>query len=122
MTIKTKTLDVAIGSRVAAVRIACGDLAEDIARQLGLSEADYIARESGEERFLARDLSRLAGLFSVEVRCFFEEAQLSTGSAERPIGFSLSDWIEDSRRSEGLSALLDLQAHAELDPPAVKAA
>lgn len=121
MTNKTKPLDVAIGNRVAAMRVAHGDRAEDIARQLNLPEGAYIAREAGEERFQARDLSRLAGLFSVEVRRFFEDAP-SSGSAERRIGFSLSDWIEDSRRSEGLSALLDIDAHTELAPGAAKAA
>lgn len=122
MTNKTNPLDVAIGNRVAAVRLARGDLAVDVARQLRLPEADYIAREAGEERFQARDISRLAGLFSVEVRRFFEDAPSSSGAAERPTGFSLSDWVEASRRSEGLSALLDLQDRADRDPVAAEAA
>ena len=122
MTLKSKTLDAAIGGRVAAVRKARERRAADMAEQLNLSEADYIAREAGHERFRSRDLSILAGVLSVEISCFFEDAPHNLARSERLRGFALVEWIEASRNREGLRALLEFDDVSVADPRTEKAA
>ncbi len=122
MTLKSKTLDAAIGGRVAAVRKARERRAADMAEQLNLSEADYIAREAGHERFRSRDLSILSGVLSVEISCFFEDAPHTLERTERLKGVALVEWIEASRNREGLRALLQSDHVSVADPRTEKAA
>lgn len=111
MTINTETLDALIGRRVEAARTASGYPASEAAARLKLSEEDYLARETGKARFRSRDLSMLAGLFAVELRSLFEDENRTGATRE----FALADWIDASRRREGLNALLQLDYPAGPD-------
>ncbi|MEL6414742.1 MAG: hypothetical protein AAFQ15_07370 [Pseudomonadota bacterium] len=122
MSIKTETLDVSIGRRVAAARMAIGCCTNEAAARLNISEADYNARELGDQRFRSRDLSTLAGLLSVEIRSFFEDESLATKGVGATREFALSDWVKASRRREGLNALLQSDEDAESGALSTKAA
>ena len=122
MTIKTETLDLTIGRRVAAARMASGCLASDTAARLDLSVESYSAREKGRERFRSRDLAILARLFGVDVRRFFADESQRLEIAPAASKFALADWIKASRDREGLNALMQADQAASSSPLKAKAA
>ena len=122
MTIRTETLDLSIGRRVAAARTASGCAVTEAAARLNIAEQRYFACELGDHRFRSRDLAILARLFNVDVRRFFEDETPTLGSAALAHGFVLADWIEASRHREGLSALLLSDRDILSDPPNAEAA
>lgn len=73
----TNDIDQRIGSHIRSLRLAASLTPGKVARALGLTVADYEAREAGTARFSAFHLYDLGQLFGCSVGDFF-------GGAARP--------------------------------------
>jgi transcriptional regulator with XRE-family HTH domain len=66
------SVDAQVGYNVRAKRTELSLWQEHVARQLGLTLAEYQERESGMRRFGAERLSKLARLMDISPNYFFE--------------------------------------------------
>ncbi len=68
----TNEIDRRIGTHVRSLRLAASLTPGRVAHELGISVADYEARESGSARFSAFHIYDLALLFDCRARGFFD--------------------------------------------------
>ena len=79
----TNSIDLHVGQRVRALRLAAALSTQHVAHALGLSAEAYKARENGIERLSAGQLFDLARLFRVAIGSFFEGLPHTAATAHK---------------------------------------
>ena len=102
---KPNPVDIHVGSRVRLQRVLIGMSQQKLGKLLGLTFQQVQKYEKGINRIGASRLFELAQIFSVPVQFFFDELQISGGTASMP-GFSEdsseTNYVEFLNTREGI--------------------